>query len=89
MRGGFEGVECLADSGLVAQVHLGQVAADEVAVLGGHTGAVPGVRGRGVSGVANESGAALGPLLQRLAVADQARLARPSRALLDGDGIHR
>ncbi|WP_405638914.1 pyruvate formate-lyase 1-activating enzyme [Streptomyces sp. NBC_00019] len=34
LAGGLEGVECLADGGVVAQVHPCQAAADEIAVLG-------------------------------------------------------
>ncbi len=58
------------DRGEFRQVEPGELATEEVAVLGGHTGAVGRVgRGR-VGGVADQRDPTLGPLLERLSVAD-------------------
>lgn len=55
-------------TGVVGQVDAGQASAEEVAVLGGHAGAVGGVRPGGVSGVADERDPALRPPLEGFAV---------------------
>ena len=65
----FESVEGSANGGVVGQVHPGQPAAEEIAVLGGHARAVRGVGRRRMSGIADEGSPALRPLLGRLAVA--------------------
>src|SRR4051812_2508193 len=79
----LEGLERGADRAGVAHVDPLELAGEEVAVLDRHARAVGGVGGGRVGGIADERRAALGPLLERLAIADLPALQVLASGLLD------
>src|SRR3954468_25086969 len=79
----LEGLQGGADRRGVPHVDPLELAGQEVAVFDRHPGAVGGVGGGGVGAIADQRRSALGPLLERLAVADLPALQVLARRLLD------